>query len=159
MEPEALALRLESSALGAWARGSAVGYPLANSAHLLGLVMLVGSIGLLDLRLLGLFRGLPATALARNLIPLAATGLMLQALSGFIMFAADAGPLTRSTVFRWKLAAIAAALVNVVAFHVQWQHGLEEWNQRIPAATRVLAAISLALWLSAAALGRLIAYA
>ncbi|CAN7444328.1 hypothetical protein LJR225_002950 [Phenylobacterium sp. LjRoot225] len=159
MEPEALALRLETSALGVWARGSEFGYPLANLAHLLGLVMLVGSIGLLDLRLLGLFRRSPLSALAPNLIALAAAGLTLQVISGFIMFSADAAPLMRSTVFRWKLAVIAAALVNVVAIHLRWRRGLEAWNERIPAAARVLAAVSLALWLSAAALGRLIAYA
>ena len=47
MEPLALAAQLEASPLGLWARGSAVGYPLANLAHLLGLVMLIGGIGVL----------------------------------------------------------------------------------------------------------------
>lgn len=159
MDPMALAERLERSALGAWARGSEAAYPLANLVHLLGLVMLVGAIGVFDLRLMGLFRRLPAVALAQGLIPLAAAGLALMAASGFVMFSADAGPLARSAVFRWKLALIAAALVNVVAFHRLWSRRIGEWAAHPPPAARLAAAASLGLWLAAAALGRLIAYA
>lgn len=159
MEPLALAAWLEATPLGLWARNSAFGYPLANLLHLLGLVMLVGAIGVLDLRLLGLFRRLPAGALAQGLIPLAATGLALMILSGVVMFSADAGPLARSALFRWKLVLIAAALANVAAFHLLWRRRAEGWSGEVPAAARLIAAASLGLWLGAATLGRLIAYA
>jgi hypothetical protein len=159
MDPLALAAGLEQSALGAWARGSPVGYPAANLLHLLGLVMLVGAIGVLDLRFLGLFRRLPAGALAQGLIPLAAAGLALMVLSGLVMFAADAGALARSAVFRWKIAVIAAALLNVAGFHLLWRRRLDDWTGGAPPAARAAAAASLMLWLAAAALGRLIAYA
>lgn len=159
MDLLALAASLEATPLGAWARGSAIGYPLANLAHLLGLVMLVGAIGVLDLRLLGLFRRLPPGALAQALIPLAAAGVGLMILSGLVMFAADAGALIRSPLFRWKLALIAAALCNVAAFHLLWRRRLESWSAAPPPAARLAAAASLGLWLAAAALGRLIAYA
>jgi hypothetical protein len=159
MEPLALAARLEATPLGLWARGSAIGYPLANLVHLLGLVMLIGAIGVLDLRLLGLFRRLPAGALAQALIPIAAAGLALMILSGFVMFAADAGALVRSALFRWKLVLIAAALANVAAVHLIWRRRLESWSGAVPAAARLTAAASLGLWLAAATLGRLIAYA
>jgi len=158
MEPLALTAQLEASPLGSWARGSAFGYPLANLAHLLGLVMLVGAIGVLDLRLLGLFRRLPAAALAQSLIPVAAAGLALMILSGAVMFSADAGALVRSALFRWKLVLIAAALANVAVFHRLWRRG-ERWSAGVPAAARLTAAASLGLWLAAATLGRLIAYA
>jgi len=159
MEPLALAAQLEASPLGLWARGSAVGYPLANLAHLLGLVMLIGGIGVLDLRLLGLFRRLPAGVLAQSLIPVAAAGLALMILSGVVMFAADAGPLARSPLFRWKLALIAAALANVAVFHALWRRRDARWSGGVPPAARLVAAASLGLWLAAATLGRLIAYA
>ena len=87
----AAAAALEGSALGVWARGSPDAYPAANLAHLLGLVMLVGGIGILDLRLAGLARALPAAALSRLLTPVALAGLVLMAGSGAVMFAADAG--------------------------------------------------------------------
>lgn len=159
MDPAALAAALEASALGEWARGSSFGYPLANLIHLLGLVMLIGGIGVLDLRLVGLFRDLPAGVLARRMIPLAAAGLLLLGPSGFVMFAADAGPLVRSDMFRLKLAAIAVALINVAVVQVCWGRRLAAWDAGPPPLAKVTAAVSLSLWLTAAALGRLIAYA
>lgn len=150
------AAALEHTPLGAWARGSAYGYPLANLIHLLGLVMLIGAIGVLDLRLLGAFRRLPVTALAHAMIPLAAAGLVLLIPSGLVMFAADAGPLLRQPFFLAKVGLIALALGNVAAFHLTWRGSVEA---SVPAHLKVMAATSLILWLTAAGLGRLIAYA
>ncbi|KAB7647994.1 hypothetical protein F3168_06280 [Polymorphobacter fuscus] len=112
--------------------------------HLLGLVLLVGSIGILDLRLLGAWPALPRDALQRALTPLGVAGLLLLAVSGSVLFAADAESVAGSTVFRWKLAVIGLALANAALF------------RRVGG--RVLAAISLAAWLVAAGLGRMIAY-
>lgn len=149
---------LQASPFGAWARGSAYAYPAANLMHLLGLVLLVGGIGLLDLRLAGAFRSLPVAPLSRALTPLAVAGLALMIPSGLTMFAADATPLAGSTLFRWKLALIVLALANAVAFRLRWGRDIDR-NGAVPPAARILAVASLALWLTVAALGRLIAYA
>ena len=72
-----LAAMVEASQLGAFARGSSWAYPAANLIHLLGLVLLVGGIGIVDLRLIGLFPALPLGPLVRALTPLALAGLTL----------------------------------------------------------------------------------
>lgn len=126
--------------------------------HLLGLVLLVGAIGLLDLRLAGAFRALPVHALARAMIPLAIAGLVLLAAAGVVLFAADAGPLVRSPVFRLKLALIAAGLAHAALFHALFRRRFAAWDAAAPPLGRVMAVGSLLLWLSVAALGRLIAY-
>src|SRR3546814_8048303 len=54
---------LQASTFGVWAAQSSLAYPVANVHHLLGLVMLVGGIGVVDLRLAGAFRSLSPTAL------------------------------------------------------------------------------------------------
>ncbi|PVM92610.1 hypothetical protein DDF62_05645 [Caulobacter radicis] len=154
-----LVAALQDSGFGAWARGSAYAYPLANLLHLAGLVLLVGAIGLLDLRLAGAFRALPVVALSRVLTPLAVVGLVLMAPSGLTLFAADAEALARSTVFRWKLALIAAALVNAVAFRLLWGRRLSSWDGAAPPVARIMALASLLSWIAVGALGRLIAYA
>ena len=149
-----LAAALEGSALGVTARESAWAYPLANLIHLLGLVLLVGGIGLLDLRLAGLFRALPLAALSRVLTPLAIVGLLLLAASGAVLFAADAGALVRSPRFQLKLLLIALALGNAGLFRWLWK------GEPVPGpALRLMAMLSLLLWLVVASLGRLIAYA
>ncbi len=151
---EALAAVVEASAFGTWARGSVWAYPIANLVHLLGLVMLVGGIGVVDLRLAGAWRTLPTKALSRALTPVAVAGLALFAASGAVMFAADARALAGADVFRLKLAVIGLALANALLFRWLWRERLD----KLPAAGRAMAAVSLLLWLVAAALGRLIAY-
>ncbi len=65
--------------------------------------MLVGGIGILDLRLAGLFRRIPVEALSSALTPIALAGLVLMIPSGATMFAADAAALVNSATFRLKL--------------------------------------------------------
>lgn len=156
---EALAALLEASALGQWARGSAVAYPLANVTHLLGLILLVGGIGVVDLRLAGLLRALPAEPLERTLTPFALTGLALLVASGAVMFSADAGPMAASNVFRTKMALIALGLAHAVLFRWMWRARMAGWDASPPALGRLMAVGSLAIWLTVGALGRLIAYA
>lgn len=153
-----LAHGLETSAFGAWARGSSYAYPAANLVHLLGLIMLIGAIGVLDLRLAGAWRRLPAASLSKALTPVAVSGLALIIPSGFVMFAADAGPLLKSGMFQRKLAFIALALANAAAFRAIWLRHLPSWDATAPVAARAMAAGSAALWLIVAAFGRLIAY-
>lgn len=156
---EALAALLEASALGQWARGSAIAYPVANVLHLLGLVLLIGGIGVVDLRLAGFLRSLPTVPLARAMTPFALAGLGLLALSGAVMFAADAGPMVASEIFRLKLALIGLGLAHAVLFRWLWRRRLDSWEASPPLAGRLMALGSLGLWLSVGALGRWIAYA
>jgi hypothetical protein len=156
IDPSAFGEVVQSSPFGVWAGGEA--YPIANLVHILGLIMLVGGIGVLDLRLIGLFRKIPTAALAAALTPIAIAGLLLMVPSGATMFASDASTLVNSGTFRTKLLLIALALANAVAFRFIWQGRIEQWDFDPPFGGRVMAAASILLWLSIAALGRWIAY-
>ncbi len=153
----AVAEAVAATPLATWASGSALAYPLANVIHLLGLLMLVGGIGLVDLRLAGAFRSLPPAELSRTLTPVAVVGLLLMAASGAILFAADTA-VARSETFRLKLLLIAAALANAVAFRLLWRERLARWAEDPPVLGRAMAAVSLLLWLAVATAGRMIAY-
>ncbi len=150
---------LDAVGIGPWARGSSLVYPVVNSLHLLGLVMLVGGIGVVDLRIVGAWPSLPVDALSRALTPVAIAGLILMAGSGTILFAVDGAALAKSDIFVRKLVLIGAALANAAAFRVLWRDRLARWAGRVPVAARAMAALSLLLWLSAGAMGRWIAYA
>ena len=160
MEPvlTAAAEWLDTTGIGPWSRGSTLVYPVANTLHLLGLIMLVGGIGVVDLRVMGLWRRLPVMELSRALTPVAIAGLILMAISGVILFAADGPALARSTIFERKLVIIAIALANATAFRLVWDADMARWSGRAPAAARAMAAASLLLWLAAGASGRWIAY-
>lgn len=158
MDLLAAAQALEASALGEWMRGSPVAYPAANLVHILGLVMLVGGIGIVDLRLAGLGQRIPLAPLAHVLTPIAITGVILLLVSGFLLFAADAGPLMKSAMFLRKMVLIAIALVNALAFQALSRGRIDAWDEGPPIAARVMALLSLLLWLTIATFGRLIAY-
>ncbi|WP_396594640.1 hypothetical protein [Brevundimonas sp. R86498] len=114
----------------------------------MGVILLVGSIGLLDLRLLGYARAVALDDLARALTPLALAGFAIAVASGTILFAADAAALAVSAVFRLKLLLLVAAGANALAFR---------WLSALPLA-RGLALLSLVLWLAIVIAGRMIAY-
>jgi hypothetical protein len=154
----AVAAVLEHSALGAAMRESLFLYPLMNLLHIFGLILLVGAIGLLDLRILGLARELPLELCSRYLTPIALAGLAIMLASGFLIFSADAGPLSGSTIFRAKLLIIVAALTNAALFRLAWSRHLAHWDNAAPAIGRAQATLSLLLWFSAASAGRLIGY-
>ncbi|RHW17873.1 hypothetical protein D1610_04985 [Sphingomonas gilva] len=153
---EAIAIWLDAAGLRAFAGGA--NYPWINSIHLLGLVMLVGAIGMVDLRIAGAWRGLPMAALSRALTPVAIVGLVILAASGLLLFAADGVALARSDTFQRKLVLIALALANAVAFRWIWRRGMGDWGDVAPTPARIMAAASVLLWLAIGLQGRLIAY-
>lgn len=148
---------LDAAGVSQWSRGAAWAYPVANTFHLLGLVMLVGGIGVVDLRLAGLWRAIPAAPLSRALTPVALAGLVVLAASGTILFAADGAALARSETFHRKLVLIVLALGNALVFRLAWQRRVEAGGT-VPPLGRLMAAVSLLLWLSVGTLGRWIAY-
>ena len=149
----AFAAWLDAAGLRGWAGGGA--YPYVNTVHLLGLVMLVGAIGIVDLRVVGAWQRLPASALSQALTPVAVTGLFILAGSGVLLFAADGASLARSAIFQAKIVLITLALANALLFRRLWGDRLNA----PPPAARLMALVSLGLWLAVGTAGRFIAYA
>ena len=114
--------------------------------HYFSLFLLVGSIVLIDLRILGLAaRRRNATQFAEELFPWMWTGLVLNFLSGFLLFAGDAATFYVNWVFHIKLAVILLAVIFGVI--VQWNVGKWDRPPAIPVSAKVLAFVSLALWI------------
>lgn len=149
---------LEAVGLRQWASATPWVYPTANVLHVFGLAMLLGGIGAVDLRILGLWRSVPLAPLARALTPVAIAGFVVLAASGFVLFAADGATLARSSVFRCKVLLIALALANAGLFRAWWQARISGGISEMPVVARLLAALSLLLWVMVGTLGRLIAY-
>ena len=135
-------------------------YPLVEIVHIFGFAVLVGSVVLFDLRVLGFARGLPVQALAHHLLRWGVAALLLIVPAGLLLFSAHPGELARNPAFQWKLALIAAAGLNALAFHVFPYRGVAGWNRELPAppAARFHAALSILLWVGVITCGRLLAY-
>ena len=151
------AAALEASALGILVRESAWLYPALNLLHLLGLVLLLGAMLFLDLRLLGAARRLPLVPLYTWLTGFAVAGLLIQLLSGFALFAADAVPLLANPLLRLKLLLVLLGMGNALLFRWHFATRLTDRGD-VPLTARLQAGLSLCLWLSVMSAGRLLAY-
>lgn len=116
------------------------------AAHYFSFFVLVGTIAVVDLRLLGLAgQGRAVTQLAEQLFPWAWTGFGIAVLSGFIMFAPDATTFLPAAWFWIKL--LAVLLAAVFTLIIQWNMRKWERAPAIPWLAKLTAFISLALWL------------
>jgi len=151
---------IEASALGQAMRQWLWLYPSVEIVHITGIALLVGSIVILDLRLLGISRSLPLRRLAAHTLPWSAASFALIVPSGLAMFVAHANDLMGNPVFALKICLILLAGANAGIFHAGVFRGAAQWDVDVmpPLAARVAAAVSLALWISVIACGRLLAY-
>lgn len=153
---------LEGSSLGHAMRSSGVWtYAIVNLFHIVGIALLFGAIVLLDLRLLGFWRGVPLPALSRPAVAVAGTGVALAVLTGIPMFATKATDYGDNVFLFLKFGLVGLALLNVLALHrsaawrAQASRALSGGEERRLA---LGAACSLVLWFSAVTCGRLAGY-
>ncbi|MFZ7127133.1 MAG: hypothetical protein ACOWWM_13350 [Desulfobacterales bacterium] len=152
---------LEASALARALRNSVWAYPLVNTGHILGAALLVGGIVPLDLRLLGLWPSVPARPLLRVLTRTAGAGLMLAVVFGALLFITRATEYVRSHLFVGKMAVVGAGVINLLVFHwiaTRKDRATPPEARALPSGSRLAGSISLGMWLTALALGRLVGY-
>jgi len=127
-------------------------YAAVSGGHVLGIALLVGAIASLDLRLIGLWPSVAVPDLARVLVPVAATGLALAAMTGLLLFLAGPGDYLAMRLFLLKL-----ALISTGTGHALWVH-LSGGFERPTGALRRVGLASLAVWLSVLTCGRMLAF-
>lgn len=139
-------------------RTSFYGYPIVNALHIFGLGLLVGSIVLVDLRLVGFFPRTPTTFFGRIVEPAAIIGLVIAAVTGFFLFIVKPTDYAVNDAFRVKLVLVVLALLNALfqRFGSGWRLAMVEGT--IVARVRVQAAVSLVLWIAILFAGRFIAF-
>ncbi len=121
-------------------------YATVSVIHYLTMFWFIGSVAVIDLRVMGLAankRNL--NELSDQLYPWAWTGCILAILSGFLMFLTDAGDWAPDPVFHIKLGMIILSVI----FSIIVQRGIPKWSElsEIPTSAKVIALISLALWI------------
>ena len=136
-------------------------YPLIESAHVLSIALFVGSIAMVDLRLLGAaFRAVPVSELTQRILPWTVAGFVLIAATGLLLFYAIPVRTYHSVWFRFKIGFMVIAAVNVWWFHRRVERDRARWDTvaRPPLAARLAAALSLVSWAGVIVTGRMIAY-
>jgi hypothetical protein len=149
---------LQTSPLGSVVAETLWAYPLFETLHTLGMALLVGSLGLINLRILGFKPELPVVG-TLDLLPLAWIGFSVNLVSGLALFTSDAVYFWGSTTFRIKLGLIVLGGLN--AFVLSQSVFREARIGALAGAggsARWLAGSSLVFWVGAIVTGRLIAY-
>ena len=140
-----------------WAKamnGPEWAFPVVESLHFVGLALLVGTIAIVDLRLLGI--AMPrqsASELAADLEIWTRIGLALMLITGPLMFSADAVNYHHNPSFQFKMVCLSAALLFHFTMH---RHATRPATP--PLVAKFAGAVSLALWISVVAGGRMIAF-
>lgn len=151
-----LATALATSDPALFLRRGRWSYAAVSAAHLAGIALLVGSAAVLNLRLLGVWASIPLAHLTRPLVPMAATGLLLAATAGFMLFIVRAPEYAAMPLFAVKLALVAAGTLSAVAHHLV--HG-RLLDRASPGALRFAGLTSILCWIGALLLGRALAFA
>jgi uncharacterized membrane protein len=136
-------------------------FPVIETVHIFGIILLVGGTSILDLRLMGLtFREEPVSKLAQRFLPWAWTGFAIQVTTGTLMFSSEATKMYGNLGFQVKMLMILAAGVNAFVFHSLAYQSVGKWDKDpvAPLSARVAGLISILFWFGIVAAGRWIAY-
>ncbi|OYX36725.1 MAG: hypothetical protein B7Y99_00175 [Caulobacterales bacterium 32-69-10] len=137
-----------------WLRYS---WPAMESLHFISLAVLLGSIGLFDLRLVGFAKGIPVRTVHR-LIPFGVAAYVANICTGSLFFLTFPDQYLYNPAFQTKLCFMAVAGLNVLLFYstVARRALAAGPGEDVPPAARVMGVVSLGAWLCVIACGRLI---
>jgi hypothetical protein len=134
-------------------------WPLCESIHFIGLSLLLGTVGLFDLRLLGFARRVPMAAFHR-LVPLGVTGFAMNAVTGFCFLAGTPDQYFINAAFQAKVLFFLVAGLNVAAFYLLMFRRVRGVGpgQQAPLFARIIGGVSLCCWIGVMTAGRLITF-
>lgn len=152
---------VEHGTLGELVRENDLLFPFIESVHVLAVCLVVGSIAVVDLRLLGLASvDRPVGRLMRSILPVTVGAFGLAVAAGSLLFISHASKYLENHFFIAKITLIALAGVNMAVFHLIGARNLDQWeNDALPPLfARVAGGLSLILWVSVVACGRWIGF-
>jgi len=135
-------------------------FPIFETIHVLALTLVVGSVAMMDLRLLGLGnKGRPISELVSSMLPWAWTAFAVAATCGVLLFSSKASTYYDNVPFRIKVICLGLAAVNMLVFHFITGRKMADWDHGAPPTrARVAGLISLTLWIAIVATGRWIGF-
>ena len=152
------------NALQAWLQSTRLSYvmvhsdyvwPICESLHFLGLSLLLGTVGLFDLRLLGMGKGLSPSALHR-LVGWGVFGFALNAITGTMFFVGIPYQYIYNGAFQAKMACLLLLGLNVIVFYTTSYRAIAALGPEdaAPLRAKIVAAASLCLWTAVICFGR-----
>jgi hypothetical protein len=148
--------RLSHLMAGGWPWGWAT----CETLHFIGLSMLLGCIGVLDLRILGVGKSMPLEPV-HKMVPWAIAGFGINVITGALFYIGAAHQYVHNLAFWLKMVFLAIAGLNVLAFYAT---GIRKKlvaigpGEDAPIAAKVVSAVSIVSWLMVLYWGRMLPF-
>jgi hypothetical protein len=136
-------------------------YPIIETVHVLGIALLVGTVAIVDLRLLGIvLKRERVSRIAGQVLPLTWAGFVAMFATGALLFVAQASKSYVNPAFRIKMLLLLLVGLNPLIFHSTIYRSVGTWDDATaaPRRARLAAVLSLCLWSGIIIAGRAIAY-
>ena len=161
MEVPSIVHSIEASGAGEWMRMSLKAMPIVESIHVFTSAVVFGTILIIDLRLLGFPNTRRAfTRISDELTRYTWGAFLISAVTGVLMFAANATTYYGNTAFRIKMLALLLAGVNMAVFELVTRRGVAAWDKDVAAApaARFAGAASIVIWVAVIVVARWIGF-
>ena len=136
-------------------------FPVIESIHTLGIVLVVGTVAVFDMRLLGLImKREPVSRIGHQVLPWTWAGFIIMFLTGMLLSIAESATNYHNLAFLIKLVLLLLVGLNPLIFHLTIYRSVNTWDVAnvTPRRARFAATCSLLLWTSIIVAGRMIAY-
>ena len=160
-EPTNIWESIEYSSLGITIAESTWMFPTIETVHVVALVTVIGTIALVDLRLVGVKgHALRVSQLARDTLPWTWGAFALAAVTGLLLFVSKASSYMANPYFLWKMVMLALAGFNMMYFHFFTYRTVEHWDldPSVPIGAKIAGGLSLVFWLLVLFFGRAIGF-
>jgi uncharacterized membrane protein SirB2 len=152
---------IQDSSIGTQIRESTYVFPVVEGLHVIGLAISVGTIAIVDLRLIGVtMKKERVTDVIEQLQAMTLTGFALMFISGILLFWSEAARLYPSYSYRIKFIFIALLGINAALFHSSIYQTVDKWNNDAvtPWRARMAGWIGITFWAVVIFCGRWTAY-
>jgi Family of unknown function (DUF6644) len=134
-------------------------FPAIETIHVIALTLTIGTVLIIDLRLLGLASlKQPYGMLRRDVLPWSWAAFCMAAISGCLMFVSQAAEYFANQAFRIKLILLLLAGINMLIFELIIARGAVRWDRAIPWPGKIAALLSIILWVAAVFFGRRVGF-
>jgi uncharacterized protein DUF6644 len=162
MEIDTLLRSLEATSIATAIRENELLFPWIESVHVLAITLVVGTIAIVDLRLMGLAsRDRPIMRLTEDVLRCTWTAFAAAAITGLLLFSSNAFNYAHNSYFQAKLVFLVLAGINMAIFHWYAGRGMDRWGilpHTTPLRARVAGAVSLLVWIGVVAFGRWVGF-
>jgi hypothetical protein len=134
-------------------------WPASETLHFVGLAMLIGCVGALDLRMLGVAKRLPVQYLHR-FVPWGIAGFVINLVTGLVFFVGEPSQYVHNLSFQLKMLLMLIAGINVLVFYATVYRDTEslEAGADAPMKAKVAATVSIAAWFGVMYFGRMLPF-